>query len=860
MAELTDGKIIPIVLEKEMKDSFLAYAMSVIVDRALPDVRDGLKPVHRRVLYGMYESNTTPDKPYKKSARIVGDVMGRYHPHGDASIYDTTVRMAQNFSYRHMLVDGHGNFGSVDGDPPAAMRYTEVRLTKLAMEMLSDIEKKTVDFRPNFDESLEEPVVLPSRFPNLLVNGSAGIAVGMATNIPPHNLGEVIDGAVLLIDNPEADDKELMRLIKGPDFPTAGIILGREGIRNAYLNGRGSIKVRARTMIEEMPNGKNRIIVTELPYQVNKARLVEQIAGLVREKTIDGITDLRDESDRKGMHVVIELRRDVNPNIILNQLYKHTPLQQSFGVIMLVLVNNQPKVLSLRQILEYYLEHQRDVVTRRTQFELAKAEERAHILEGLRIALDHIDEVINLIRSSQTVEIARNGLMEKFGLSERQAQAILDMRLQRLTGLERDKIEAEYDELLKMITYYKELLGDVHKLMQVVKEEMLEIKRKFSDPRRTEIIADEGEAFAIEDLIADEDIVVTMTHLGYIKRLPVNAYRSQRRGGRGIAGMSTKDEDFVEQLFVSSTHENILFFTNLGRVYHLKGYEIPEAGRQARGTAIVNLIQVGPGERVNAIIPIREFVPNCYLFMGTRNGVVKKTSLEEFSSIRKGGLIAINLDENDELIDVKLTDGNQEVIMVTERGLAIRFPETDARPLGRTARGVKGISLGAHDQVVGMETIKEKADLLVITSAGIGKRTSLDEYRIQTRGGKGVKVMKLTQRHGQVVGIEIVQETDGVMVITAEGIIIRTRVNNISRTGRDTQGVRIMRLDAEDRVVALARVVGDEDKEESEEAEESEKQEFEAVDYDEPDVNADLETDEETAAETAGDNESGPEA
>ena len=820
MADLTDGKIVPVLLEEEMRQSYLAYAMSVIVNRALPDVRDGLKPVHRRVLYGMYESGTTPDKPYKKSARIVGDVMGRYHPHGDASIYDTTVRMAQDFSYRHMLVDGHGNFGSVDGDPPAAMRYTEVRLAKLAMEMVTDIEKKTVDFRPNFDESLEEPVVLPSRFPNLLVNGSAGIAVGMATNIPPHNLGEAIDGAVLLIDHPDADDKELMRLIKGPDFPTGGIILGREGIRNAYLNGRGSIKVRARTEIEEMGTGKHRIIVTELPYQVNKARLVEQIAGLVREKTIDGITDLRDESDRTGMRVVIELRRDVNPNIILNQLYKHTPLQQSFGVIMLVLVNNQPKILSLRQILEYYLEHQRDVVTRRTQYDLAKAEDRAHILEGLRIALDHIDEVINLIRASRTAEIAREGLMATFGLSERQAQAILDMRLQRLTGLEREKIEAEYAELLKLIAYYKELLADVHKLMQVVKEEMLAVKHKFADDRRTEITADEGEEFAIEDLIAEEDIVVTMTHLGYIKRLPVSTYRSQRRGGRGSTGISTKDEDFVEQLFVSTTHEHILFFTNRGRVYHLKAYEIPESGRQARGTAIVNLLQVEPGERVNAIIPIREFEPNCFLFMGTRNGVVKKTSLEEFATIRKGGLNAINLDDDDELIDVKLTDGNQQIILVTEKGQAIRFPETEARSLGRTARGVKGITLGEDDRVVGMETIKDHADLLVITAAGIGKRTDLDEYRIQARGGKGIKVMKLlTAKHGTVVGIKVVQASDEVMVITAEGIIIRTRVDNISQTGRDTQGVKIMKLDPNDRVVALAKVVSEEDKDETEESE-----------------------------------------
>lgn len=818
MAELTDGKIIPVVLEDEMKKSFLDYAMSVIVDRALPDVRDGLKPVHRRILFGMYETGATPDKPYRKSARIVGDVMGRYHPHGDAAIYDTMVRMAQDFSYRKMLVDGHGNFGSVDGDSAAAMRYTEVRLAKISMELLADIDKKTVDFRPNFDESMEEPVVLPARFPNLLVNGSSGIAVGMATNIPPHNLGEVIDGAVLLIDNPEAEDKDLLRLVKGPDFPTGGIILGKEGIRSAYQTGRGSIKVRSKAEIEEMSAGKHRIIVNEIPYQVNKARLVENIASLVRDKTIDGITDLRDESDRNGMRIVIELRRDVNPNILLNQLYKHTALQQSFGVNMLVLVDNQPKVLSLREVLEYYLEHQREVVTRRTQFDLEKAEARAHILEGLRIALDHIDQVISLIRASRTVEIAREGLMSNFGLSEKQAQAILDMRLQRLTGLERDKIEQEYAELQKLITYYKELLADVHKIMLVIKEELLAIKAKYNDPRRTELAIDTDE-FVMEDLIADEDIVVTMTRLGYIKRMPVSTYKSQRRGGRGITGISTKEEDFVEQLFVSSTHENILFFTNRARVYRLKGYEIPESGRQARGTAIVNLIQLNPGERVNAIIPIKEFIPECYLFMGTKYGVVKKTSLDEFDSIRKGGLIALTLDDNDELIDVRLTDGAREMILVTQLGQSIRFPETDVRMMGRTARGVRGINLEDDDQVVGMEIIREDADLLVIAETGLGKRTDLNEYRVQARGGKGIKTMKLKrEKHGVIVGTKVVSETDELMVITAEGIIIRTAVVNISRTGRDTQGVRIIRLDDKDRVVNLARVVGTgKDEEDSEE-------------------------------------------
>ncbi|HBE79248.1 MAG TPA: DNA gyrase subunit A [Firmicutes bacterium] len=817
MAEITDGKVVPVVLEQEMRNSFLDYAMSVIVDRALPDVRDGLKPVHRRILYGMYESGATPDKPYRKSARIVGDVMGRYHPHGDSSIYMTMVRMAQDFSFREMLVDGHGNFGSIDGDSPAAMRYTEVRMAKLAMEMMADIDKKTVDFKPNFDESLEEPVVLPARFPNLLVNGSEGIAVGMATKIPPHNLGEVIDGTILLIDNPEADDKELLRLVKGPDFPLGATILGREGIRNAYLTGRGSIKVRSKTRIEEMSNGKSRIMVTEIPYQVNKATLIEEIANLVREKTIDGITDLRDESDRNDkVRIVIELRRDVNPNVVLNQLLKHTAMQQSYGVIMLVLVNNEPRILSLREVLHYYLEHQREVVTRRTQFDLAKAEDRAHILEGLRIALDHIDEVIRLIRSSRTVDIAREGLMTQFGLSEKQAQAILEMRLQRLTGLERDKIESEYAELVKLIAYYKDLLADVHKIMLVIKDEMLAIKEKFANPRRTDIVAGE-EDFNDEDLIADEDIVVTMTHLGYIKRLPVTTYRNQKRGGRGITGISTKEDDFAEHFFISSTHETLLFFTNQGRVYRLKGYEIPETGRQARGTAIINLIQVEPGERVNAVIPIKAFDPNQYLFMGTRQGVVKKTPLNELDTNRKGGLIGINLDENDELIEVKLTDGNKELIMVTKKGQSIRFPETDVRSLGRTARGVKGITLESDDLVVGMDTVREQSDLVVITGLGMGKRTSLDEYRVQTRGGKGTKAIKLTKRHGVIEGIKVVSENDELMIITAEGIIIRISVQNISQTGRDTQGVRIMKLDAKDRVVTLARVIGGKEEEDTEE-------------------------------------------
>lgn len=806
MAELTDGRILPVDIEKEMRKSYLSYAMSVIVGRALPDVRDGLKPVHRRILYGLHESGTTPDKPYKKSARIVGDVMGRYHPHGDSAIYDAMVRMAQPFSYRHMLVDGHGNFGSVDGDPAAAMRYTEVRLSKIAMELLADLDKRTVDFTPNFDESLEEPVVLPSRFPNLLVNGSAGIAVGMATNIPPHNLGEVIDGAVMMIDDPEVEDKALLKVVKGPDFPTGATIIGREGIRQAYLTGHGSVKMRAKATIEEMGNGKTRIIVTELPFQVNKAKLVERIAELVREKTIDGITDLRDESDRTGMRVVVELRRDVNPNVTLNLLYKHTQMQDTFGVNMLVLVNSEPKVLSLKEILYYYLEHQKEVVTRRTQFDLEKAEARAHILEGLRIALDHIDEVIALIRGSRTTEIAREGLMTKFGLSEKQAQAILDMRLQRLTGLERDKIENEYQELEKLIAYYKDVLSDVHKVMGIVRDELLAIKEKYADSRRTDIISDEGD-FSMEDLIADEDIVVTITHSGYIKRLPVSTYKSQKRGGRGITGINTKEEDFVEHLFITSTHDYVLFFTDQGRMYRLRGYEIPEGGRQARGTPIINLIMVEPGERVNAVIPVKGFDESHNLLMCTRNGIIKKTVLSEYDTHRKGGLNGIVLDPGDELISVQLTEGEQEAIIVTRDGQSIRFPETDVRPMGRMTRGVKGINLDDDDFVVGMETVKEDADLLVITENGFGKRTPLREYRAQTRGGKGIKTLKVTPRNGKIVGIKVTREEDELMVINTEGIVIRVSIGDISCLGRDTQGVKVMRLGENDRIVAIARVV-----------------------------------------------------
>jgi DNA gyrase subunit A len=815
LEEIIDGKVIPVDIEHEMKRSYLSYAMSVIVGRALPDVRDGLKPVHRRILYGMYESGTTPNKPYKKAARVVGDVMGRYHPHGDSAIYDTIVRMAQDFSIRNILVDGHGNFGSVDGDPPAAMRYTEVRLTKLAMEMLTDIEKNTVDFTPNFDESLEEPLALPSRFPNLLVNGSSGIAVGMATNIPPHNLGEVIDGAVLLIDNPDTDIESLMKVVKGPDFPTGGIILGREGIRNAYLTGRGSIKIRAKTRIETLSGGKNQIIVTELPYQVNKARLIEKIAELVRAKTIEGISDLRDESDRSGMRIVIELKRDANPNVLLNQLYKHTQLQDSFGVIMLVLVDNEPRILGLYDVIKYYLQHQGDVITRRTKYDLGKAEERAHIVEGLRIALDHIDEVINLIRSSQTVEVAREGLMENFGLSERQAQAILDMRLQSLTGLQREKLEEEYSELLKVIAYYRDLLSDPAKIMGIVKKELLEIKEKYADPRRTEIALSEDE-ITIEDLIADEDIIVTITHSGYIKRLPISTYKSQRRGGRGITGISTKEEDFVEHLFITSTHDYVLFFTNRGLVYQIRGFDIPEASRQARGVAIINLLQLDPGERINAVIPIKEFSEDLYLLMCTQNGIVKKTTLSQYSNNRKNGLIGINLDDGDELIAVRLTDGDREITIITKSGQSIRFSEGEVRPQGRTTRGVKGITLRSEDQVVAMDVVKNDAELLVITENGFGKRTPFEQYRVQSRGGIGIKTLNLTEKNGQIVGGRVVYPEHELMLINASGMIIRVTVKDIPSMGRNTQGVKIMRLDDDDRVVAIARVVSRAEEEEGE--------------------------------------------
>lgn len=807
MLEFTDGKIIPIDLKDEMKRSYMLYSMSVIVGRALPDVRDGLKPIHRRILYAMNEIGLTSDKPHRKSATIVGEVMGKYHPHGDAAIYDALVRMAQDFSQRYPLIDGHGNFGSVDGDPPAAMRYTEARMARISQKLLADIDKDTVDFQPNFDESLKEPVVLPCRFPNLLVNGSSGIAVGMATNIPPHNLREVIDGVIMLIDNPDAKVEDLMTVIKGPDFPTAGIIVGKEGIRSAYTTGRGSIRIRAAAQIESLSGGRNRIIVSEIPYQVNKSRLIEHIAELVRDKKIDGITDLRDESDREGIRIVIDVRRDANPNVILNQLYRHTQMQTTFGVIMLVIVNGEPKLLDLKSVISHYIEYQKEIVVRRTRFDLNKAEGRAHILEGLKIALDNLDAVINLIRSSPTPDIAREGLMKSFNLTEKQAQAILDMRLQRLTGLERRKIEDELKDIMNLIKELKGILADEQKVLQIIKEELLEIKETFGDDRRTRITAGSSD-FDVEDLIAEEDIAVTLTHQGYIKRMPLNTYKSQRRGGRGITATNPKEEDFVEHLFIATTLNYILFFTDKGRVYSLKAYEIPEASRQARGTAIVNLIPLMPDETIRAVIPIRTFAPDKYLLMATRRGIVKKTALEEFDTKRKTGLLAIRLDPDDDLVSVKRTTGNQEIIIVTAQGLALRFSEEDVRPMGRSARGVIGIRLGDGDTVIGMDVVREDRDLLVVTENGYGKRTPLNQYRTYaSRGGRGVKAITLTDKTGLAVAIKVLEGDDELMCISAEGVVIRMDAADISQQGRGAQGVRVMRLDPEDKVVSIAQIV-----------------------------------------------------
>ena len=804
-----DGKIIQRNIETEMKTSYIDYAMSVIVSRALPDVRDGLKPVHRRILYAMYEDGITSDKPYRKCANTVGSVLGRYHPHGDSSVYDAMVRMAQDFSLRYPLVDGHGNFGSIDGDGAAAMRYTEARMAKIAETMLTDIEKNTVNFMPNYDDRLQEPTVLPAKIPTLLINGSSGIAVGMATNIPPHNLTEVINGIVKIIDNPEITDEELMGIIKGPDFPTGGLILGREGIKEAYTTGRGKITVRAEAEIEEMSNNKQRIIVTSLPYQVNKAKLIENIAALARDKRIEGISDLRDESDRiDKVRVVIELKRDANAQVVLNQLYKFTQMQDTFGAILLALVDGEPKVLTLRQCLDYYIKHRKEVILRRTQFDLDKALARAHILEGLKIALDNIDEVINIIRSSY--DDPKERLMERFGLTDIQAQAILDMRLKTLSGLQREKIEDEYNELMKLIAHLREILNNEKLVYDIIKEELLEIKDKYGDDRITKIVAAEGE-FNVEDLIEEEQTVVALTHFGYIKRMPIDTYKSQKRGGKGITGMTTKEDDFVKQIFTASTHDTILFFSNKGKLYRLRGYEIPEAGRTAKGTAIVNLLSLDPGEKISAVIPLQNFAEGKYLLMATRDGLIKKTALNEYNSARKTGLLAITLKGEDELIDVRLTDGEDNVVLVTRKGMCITFDEKDVRPVGRTAQGVIGIRLDKDDFVIGMESViaSKNATLLAITENGFGKRTELDEYRVQNRGGKGVITYKVTPKTGNIVGIRIANGDEDVMLITDKGTIIRINVKDISVLGRSTQGVTLIRTNDGAKVVSVEIIAPD---------------------------------------------------
>ncbi|MFC5711654.1 DNA gyrase subunit A [Thalassorhabdus alkalitolerans] len=819
MAE-NESRVREINIGQEMQTSFLDYAMSVIVSRALPDVRDGLKPVHRRILFAMNELGMTPDKPYKKSARIVGEVIGKYHPHGDSAVYETMVRMAQDFSFRYMLIDGHGNFGSVDGDAAAAMRYTEARMAKISMEMVRDINKDTIDYQDNYDGAEREPIVLPSRFPNLLVNGAAGIAVGMATNIPPHQLGEVINGVLELSENPEISIEELMEHIPGPDFPTGATILGRSGIRKAYLTGRGSILIRAVAEIEESPNGKQAIIVTELPYQVNKARLVEKIAELVRDKKIEGITDLRDESDRTGLRIVIEVRKDANANVLLNNLYKQTALQTSFGINMLALVDGQPKVLNLKQCLSYYLEHQKEVIKRRTAFELRKAEARAHILEGLRIALDHLDEVIELIRSSQTTEIARNGLMDRFSLSQDQAQAILDMRLQRLTGLERDKIENEYKELMARIAELKAILASEEKVLEIIREELIELKERFNDSRRTEITAGSNH-IEDEDLIPKQNVVISITHQGYIKRLPLSTYKSQKRGGRGIQGMGTNEDDFVEHLFTTNSHHTILFFTNKGKVYRLKGYEIPELGRTAKGIPVINLLQIEKDEFISTVIPIQDFSEDSSLFFLTKKGIAKRASLSAFANIRKGGLFAINLREDDELHGVRLTHGDDELLIGTKNAMGIRFHEKDVRLMGRSATGVKAISLAEDDEVIGMDIIKENEDVLIVTNKGFGKRTLPEEFKVQNRGGKGLKIATLTERTGHLVALRFVADQQDIMIMTVHGVLIRIRAEEISRLGRYAQGVTLIRVGEGEEVATVAPVeIPEEIEEELDETEE----------------------------------------
>ena len=800
-------KLIDINIEDEMKNSYLDYAMSVIVSRALPDVRDGLKPVHRRILYAMNELNMTPDKQYRKSARVVGDVLGKFHPHGDSSVYGAMVRLAQDFNTRYLLVDGHGNFGSVDGDGAAAMRYTEAKMTKIATEMLRDIEKDTVNFMPNFDETLNEPVVLPSRFPNLLVNGSSGIAVGMATNVPPHNLREVIEGIEMMIDEPEVDVDDLMKVIKGPDFPTGGSIMGKDGLRRAFRTGRGKVTLRAVAEIEESTRGRHAIVVTEIPYQVNKSNLIEKIAEYVRDKKLEGISDLRDESDREGMRIVIELKRDSNPKVVLNNLYKHTQLQTTFGIINLALVNGEPKVLNLREMIYYYLEHQKEIIVRRTKYDLNKAEERAHIVEGLRIALDNIDQIIKIIRGSSDDQSAKIALIETFGLSEKQAQAILDMRLRRLTGLERDKLEEEYENLIKLINRFREILASERLVLNIIKEELVEIKEKYGDLRRTRIMPSANE-INMEDMIEEEDVVITLTHFGYIKRMPEGTYRPQKRGGRGIAALSKREEDFVEDLYITSTHSTILFFTNKGKVYSLKAYEIPESSRTAKGTAIVNLLNLNGDEKISAIIPLYKYNKDDNLVFITKQGIIKNTSIDQFENIRKTGIIALTLHDTDELMSVKLTSGKNDLIVVTKKGMAIRFYEDDVRVMGRSAMGVKGITLDDNDQVVAMEIVEDDKTLLVISEKGFGKRTNLSEYKTQKRGGKGLITYSIKDKTGDIVSAKVVSEHDEILMISLNGTIIRLGIGDISIMGRSTQGVTLMKM-KEDKVVAVAKYVED---------------------------------------------------
>ncbi len=802
-----EERIVPKPVEQEMQEAYLDYAMSVIVSRALPDVRDGLKPVQRRVLVAMNDLGLAPNRPYRKCAKICGDTSGNYHPHGEAVIYPTLVRMAQPWVMRFPLVDGQGNFGSVDDDPPAAMRYTEARLTPVAMEMLADLDKDTVDFVPNFDQTRREPVVLPARFPNLLVNGATGIAVGMATSIPPHNLGEVVDALVALLDDPDLPNEEILRLVKGPDFPTGGLILGRDGIREAYTTGRGSLVMRGKATVEELRGGRLAIVITELPYMVNKAALISRIAELVREKKVQGVSDLRDESDREGMRVVVELRRDANPQVVLNQLYRYTQMQTNFGVILLALVGGVPRQLTLREMLLHYLEHRRQVVTRRTRFELARAEERAHVLEGLKVALDHLDAVVQLIRAAKDVPTARAGLVQRFGLSERQAEAILEMRLARLTALERSKVEEEYRELLKAIAYYQDVLRDPRKVDAVVREELLEVKAKYGDARRTKIVAaDQGPAFEEEDLVPDSEVVITLTRQGYVKRVPLETYRAQRRGGKGVAGVTAREEDFVEHVVVTHNHAYLLFFTNRGKVYRLRAFEVPESGRTARGTGLMNLVGISANERVNAIIPIRSFEDAGYLFMATRRGLVKRTGLIEFVNAKRAGIVALNLQEGDELVGVRRTDGRQEVILATREGQSIRFKESGVRQTGRAAAGVVGIRLKPGDEVVGVAVASEKPELLTVTDLGYGKRTPVRQYRLQARGGYGVRNIRLSGRNGKVVAVRAVGEEDELLLATESGQILRTLVREISTVGRAAQGVRVMRLEPGDRVSAVAVV------------------------------------------------------